>query len=76
MGIKATAAELTMSESAEEILTNPLWVVVPWLVLAVSASLKFWRLNSAWHGRNIGSERSTNRMRQSLIWAEDKKSAR
>lgn len=54
-------------------LTNPLWMLVPWAVFAVAAGLKFWRFTSLLRRHLLGAPTSTERFRQSLerIWQKD-----
>jgi len=57
-------------------MTNPLWMLMPWVVFAVAAGVKFWRLTSAWRQRGEGSM-NTDQFRRSLerIWQKDQKAA-
>jgi len=50
--------------------TTPLWMLMPWVVFAVAAGVKFWRLTSAWRQRGT-TNKSTDQFRRSLerIWA-------
>ena len=56
---------------------HPLWMLVPWVVFALAAGVKFWRLTSAWRQRGAGREANTDHFRRSLerIWAQDQGSA-
>jgi hypothetical protein len=58
------------------VITNPLWMLVPWAVFAVAAGVKFWRLTSAWRQRGMNSK-DTDQFRRSLerIWQKDQKAA-
>jgi hypothetical protein len=58
------------------VMTNPLWMLVPWAVFAVAAGVKFWRLTSAWRQRGMNSK-DTDQFRRSLerIWQKDQKAA-
>jgi hypothetical protein len=58
------------------VMTNPLWMLVPWAVIAVAAGVKFWRLTSAWRQRGMNSK-DTDQFRRSLerIWQKDQKAA-
>ncbi len=53
--------------------TNPLWMLVPWVVFALAAGLKFWRVTTVFRRHLQGSRSSTERFRQSLerIWQTD-----
>jgi len=56
---------------------NPLWMLVPWAVFALSAGVKFWRLTSVFRRRVQGRNRGTERVRQLLerIWQKEEQSA-
>jgi hypothetical protein len=58
------------------VMTNPLWMLVPWAVFAVATGVKFWRLTSAWRQRGMNST-NTDQFRRSLerIWQKDKEAA-
>jgi hypothetical protein len=58
------------------VMTNPLWMLVPWSAFAVAAGVKFWRLTSAWRQRDKTST-NADQFRRSLerIWAQDQRSA-
>ena len=58
------------------VMTNPLWMLVPWAVFAVAAGVKFWRLTNAWRQRGMNSK-DTDQFRRSLerIWQKDQKAA-
>jgi hypothetical protein len=61
-------------EDAESgIVTNPLWMLVPWAVFAVAAGVKFWQLTSAW--RNRGASKEQFRRSLERIWSQDQTSA-
>jgi len=57
----------------EQVLDNPLWLLLPWAVFAVAAGIKFWRLNSLFRKQLLGIPSRTERMRQMLerIWERD-----
>ena len=77
MGIQAAPAVQEMPEGTESgVMTNPIWMLVPWAVFAVAAGVKFWRLTSAWRQRGMNSK-DTDQFRRSLerIWQKDKKAA-
>jgi hypothetical protein len=72
VGIPPAPADSTVQEGAEDgVMTNPLWMLVPWAVFALAAGVKFWRLTSAWRQRGMPSATSTDQFRRSLerIWA-------
>ncbi len=74
MGIQAAPTVQAMPEgTAGGVMSNPLWMLVPWAVFAVAAGVKFWQLTSAWRQRGAGREASTDNFRRSLerIWAQD-----
>jgi hypothetical protein len=58
-------------------MSNPLWTLVPWAVIALAAGVKFWRLTSAWRQRGAGTAPNTDQFRRSLerIWQKDQKTA-
>jgi hypothetical protein len=61
-----------MSEgAASSVMSNPLWMLVPWLVFAVAAGIKFWRLTALFRKHLLGFPSRTERLRQMLerIWA-------
>jgi len=53
--------------------TNPLWMLVPWVVFAFAAGLKFWRITTLFRRHLLGGHLSTERFRQSLerSWRKD-----
>jgi len=57
------------------VMVNPLWLLLPWALVALSAGVKFWRLTSAWRQRGIASANQTytDAARQTLerIWKQD-----
>lgn len=69
MGSGAVALEPIESS----VMPNPLWMLVPWLVFALAAGVKFWRLTSLFRKRVLGIPSRTERMRQMLerIWEKD-----
>lgn len=77
MDFPPTSAEQTLPEGATSIvMVNPLWLLLPWALVALSAGVKFWRLTSAWRQRpGIASsdQTETDTARQTLerIWAQD-----
>ena len=56
----------------EQVMHNPLWMLVPWAVFALAAGVKFWRLTSLFRRRVQSTHSGTERVRQSLerIWAK------
>ena len=50
--------------------SNPLWMLVPWLVFAIAAGLKFWRATALFRRELLKTPSQTERFRQSLerIW--------
>ena len=78
MGVPPAQADSAVPEGAESgVVTNPLWMLVPWAVFALAAGVKFWRLTSAWRQRGVNRATNTDQFRRSLerIWAQDQKSA-
>jgi hypothetical protein len=60
-----------MSEgAASSVMSNPLWMLVPWLVFAIAAGLKFWRATALFRRELLKTPSQTERFRQSLerIW--------
>ena len=57
----------------EQVMENPLWLLLPWAVFAVAAGFKFWRLNSLLRTHLLGIPSKTERFRQGLekIWSKD-----
>jgi hypothetical protein len=51
---------------------NPLWMLTPWVVFAVAAGVKFWRITAVFRRRGQIRVSSTDQFRQSLerIWSE------
>jgi hypothetical protein len=78
VGIPPAPADSAVPGGAESgVVTNPLWMLVPWEVLAVAAGVKFWQLTSAWRQRGAGREANTDKFRRTLerIWAQEQRSA-
>ena len=52
---------------------HPLWMLVPWAVLAVAAGIKFWRLTALFRKGVLSRATGSERVRQSLerIWAKE-----
>lgn len=57
----------------EQMMENPLWLLVPWAVFAVAAGIKFWRLNSLFRKHLFGIPSGPELFRQRLerIWIKD-----
>ena len=63
-----------MSAGADSgVMDKPLWMLVPWLVFAVAAGIKFWRLTALFRKHLLGFPSRTERLRQTLerIWARN-----
>ncbi len=58
-------------------MSNPLWMLVPWLVFALAAGIKFWRLTALFRKHLLGVPSSTEQVRQNLerIWEKDQQAA-
>lgn len=56
-----------------ELMQQPLWSLVPWMVFAIAAGIKFWRVTSLFRQHLLGPSSSTERFRQQLerIWQRD-----
>lgn len=54
-------------------MSNPVWMLVPWLVFALAAGLQFWRLTARFRRRELGAVSSREQFRQTLerIWQND-----
>ena len=56
-------------------MVHPLWLLLPWALVAISAGVKFWRLTSAWRqrGNTSADQNDTDAARQTLerIWEQD-----
>ena len=54
-------------------LDHPLWMLLPWVVFAVAAGSKFWRITSAIRQNRLGRPNRTEQFKQSLerIWLSD-----
>lgn len=60
MDFPPASAEQTLPEGATSIvMVHPLWLLLPWALVALSAGVKFWRLISAWRQRWIASSNQT-----------------
>lgn len=57
----------------ESLMSNPIWMLVPWLVFALAAAVKFWQLTSLLRRHLLASPSRTERLRQTLerIWEKD-----
>jgi len=63
-----------MPESTgSSVMSNPLWMLLPWLVFAVAAGIKFWRLTALFRKHLLGVPSRTERLRQMLerVWEKD-----
>ena len=63
-----------MSEgTGSSVMSNPLWMLVPWLVFALAASIKCWRLTALFREHLLGVPSRTEHVRQMLerIWKKD-----
>lgn len=51
-------------------MTSPLWMLVPWLVFALAAGFKFWRITALFRRHLLAAPTNSERFRQSLerIW--------
>jgi len=57
---------------------HPLWMLVPWLVFAVAAGVKFWRLTSVWRrSMAVAKTQDAERFRRQLerSWQQNRSSA-
>ncbi len=54
-------------------IAHPLWTLVPWVVFAIAAGLKFWAITSVFRRRTLSTASSTDQFRQALerIWMQD-----
>jgi len=54
-------------------MSNPLWMLLPWLVFAVAAGIKFRRLTALFRKHLLGVPSRTERLRQMLerVWEKD-----
>ena len=78
MGIQAAPAVQAVPEVAENaLMENPLWMLVPWALVAVAAGVKFWRLTRVFRQRVVSTTTSTERFRQTLEqnWEKDEQAA-
>jgi hypothetical protein len=68
-----TTTELLLAVGADQAMNNPLWMLVPWLVCALAAGVKFWRLTALFRKHLLGIPSRTERLRQTLerIWQKD-----
>jgi hypothetical protein len=63
--------------AAGGVMSNPLWMLVPWAVFAVAAGVKFWRITAVFRRRLQTTPSQTERFRQSLeqVWQQDQQEA-
>lgn len=54
---------------------HPLWILVPWVVFALAAGLKAWRLMALVRRQRLPLATSSERFRESLerSWARDQR---
>ena len=74
VGAKRTPAVQAVPEGAAGgVMEHPLWMLVPWAVLAVAAGIKFWRLTALFRKGVLSRATGSERVRQSLerIWAKE-----
>jgi len=77
--IQGAPAVQAVPESAENaLMENPLWMLVPWALVAVAAGVKFWRLTRVFRQQVASTTTSTERFRQSLEqnWQKDEQAER
>ena len=65
------------TDAAGGVMGSPLWTLVPWVVFAVAAGLKFWRLTSLFRRHPQSTPTKTERFRQSLerIWTQEQRTS-
>ena len=73
MGIQTATEDQAVPEGTGSVMSNPLWMLVPWLVFALAAGIKFWRLTTLFRKHLLGVPSRTERLRQMLerIWEKD-----
>jgi hypothetical protein len=74
VGIQAAPAVQAVPEGAAgSVMGTPLWMLVPWVVFAIAAGFKFWRLTAGFRKEVISGPSGSERFRQSLerIWAKE-----
>ena len=66
-----------MAIAIKQLMTNPLWLLVPWLVFAFGAGIKLWRLIALFRRHLLGLPTRTERFRQALerLWEQDQQVA-
>ena len=72
--IQTAPADQALSEgTGNNVMSNPLWMLVPWLVFALAAGIKCWRLTTLFRNHLLGVPSRSERLRQMLerIWAKD-----
>jgi hypothetical protein len=52
--------------SLETLMSHPLWMLVPWAVLALAAGLKFWRITTLFRRHLLDVPSRTERFRTTL----------
>ena len=67
----------TLESNGSAVMPNPLWMLAPWLVVALAAGIKFWRLTSPFRQHRLGTPSRTERQRQLLerTWEKDQQVA-
>ena len=56
-------------------MTNPGWIVLAWLVVALASALKFWSITRPYRGKKASHEQTVDEARQRLErrWRNDSK---
>tara|TARA_B000000565_G_scaffold106698_1_gene79983 strand:- start:3438 stop:3614 length:177 start_codon:yes stop_codon:yes gene_type:complete len=57
-------------------MTNPAWIVLAWLVVALASALKFWSITRPYRNKIAGSDAQTvDEVREHLeqLWQKDSK---
>ena len=64
-----------MALGGEQVMSNPLWLLVPWAVFALAAAIRFWRLTSLFRQHRLGIPPRTERFRKGLerMWLKDQR---
>jgi hypothetical protein len=76
VGIQAAPAVQAVpgsTEAAGGVMGSPLWMLVPWVLFAVAAGIKFWRLTTLFRKHLLVVPSRTERLRQMLerIWTQE-----
>lgn len=58
-------------------MSHPLWMLMPWAIFALAATIKFWRLTALFRRHLLGIPTRTEQFRQALerIWQKDQQTA-